>query len=202
MMTRARTESELYGAERGLALLEEASRLFGAGADPALLAGYFNQRGVLKIRFGRLREAVAEFDEAERHFPDARALDRANVLLNRGSAEMLLGELSRAARDLSRCAEVARNEGLSLLNCMSLHNLGYVDFLRGDLPTALDRMAQAEALGVETNAVGLLDRARVLVEAGLISEADEVLARAADVMRADRLAQNWARPSWNARAAR
>ena len=189
MMTRAKVESELFGAERGLALLEESSRLFTAGADARLLAGYYNQRGVLKLRFGRLREAVTEFDEAERHFAGASALDRANVLLNRGSARMMLGDLPRAARDLARCAHVARDGDLALLQSMSLHNLGYVDFLRGDLPLALARMHEAaERLG-EPHTVNLLDQARVLTEAGLIHEADETLARAAEIMRADRMAQ-------------
>jgi tetratricopeptide (TPR) repeat protein len=189
MMTRAKVESELFGAERGLALLEESSRLFAVGADVRLLAGYFNQRGVLRIRFGRLREAIAEFDEAERHFAGASPLDRANVLLNRGSAQMMLGALSPAARDLARCAQIARDAELSLLQSMSLHNLGYVDFLRGDLPQALARMHEAaEQLG-EPHMVNLLDRARVLAEAGLVREADETLARATKIMHADRLAQ-------------
>ena len=189
MITRAKVESELFGAERGLVLLEESSRLFAAGADARLLAGYYNQRGVLKIRFGRLRDAVTEFDEAERHFTGASALDRANVLLNRGSAAMMLGELARAARDLARCAQIARDGDLPLLQSMSLHNLGYVDFLRGDLPLALSRMHEAaERLG-EPHMVNLLDQARVLTEAGLVREADETLARAAEIMRSDRLAQ-------------
>src|SRR5581483_6695155 len=112
-----------------------------------------------------------------------------NVLLNRGSAQMLLGDLSRAGRDPARCSHVARDGALPLLQSMSLHNLGYVDFLRGDLPLALSRMHEAaERLG-EPHMVNLLDQARVLTEAGLVREADETLARAAEIMRRDRLAQ-------------
>jgi tetratricopeptide (TPR) repeat protein len=188
-MTHAKVVSELHGADRGLVLLDEAQRLFDAGADSRLLAGFYNQRGVLMIRFGRLREAIAEFDEAERRFARASALDRANVLLNRGTAEMLLGDLARSARDLSRCTVVARDGDQPMLQWMALHNLGYVDFLRGDLPRALQRMDEAADLGVAENAVSMLDRARVLVEAGLYREADDALARAIAVTRADRLTQ-------------
>ncbi|MDT4980419.1 MAG: hypothetical protein QOG07_2298 [Pseudonocardiales bacterium] len=189
LITLAKVESELHGSAAGLALLDEATQLLDQGPDPQVVVALHNQRGVLMLRFGKLHAAIAEFDRAERFFDSAAALEQANVLLNRGSARMMLGELRRASRDLERCAAVARSGELELLQYMSLHNLGYLEYLRGDLPQALRTMDAAAGLGLAIEGVPLLDRARVLVEAGLVREADEVLADAAKIFRRDRLAQ-------------
>jgi len=189
LITLAKVDSELRGSATGLALLDEAAALLEAGSDPQVVVALHNQRGVLMIRFGQLHAAVTEFDEAERFFSSAVALEQANVLLNRGSARMMLGDLRRASRDLERCATVAREGELALLQYMSLHNLGYLEYLRGDLPRALRTMDAASQLGLQIEGLPLLDRARVLAEAGLGREADDVLARASAIFRRDRLAQ-------------
>ncbi|MDP9091666.1 MAG: CHAT domain-containing tetratricopeptide repeat protein [Actinomycetota bacterium] len=185
LITLAKVESELHGLNGGLSLLAQASEILDRRFEPSVAVALHNQRGVLMLRFGKLRAAIAAFDEAEEFFASAAPLEQANVLLNRGSAALMLGDLGPAGRDLRRCAIVARDSDLPLLQCMSLHNLGYLEFLRGELPQALRTMQAAADLGVETNSVGLLDRARVLAEAGLTREADSVLAAAADILRKD-----------------
>jgi hypothetical protein len=73
----------------------------------------------------------------------------------------------------------------------ALHNLAYLEFLAGDLPLALRGMSEVLQLGDDLpRGIPLLDRARVLAEAGLVQEADGALAEAATIFRRDRLAQD------------
>jgi hypothetical protein len=190
LITLAKVDAELRGSRAGMARLEQATGLLDRGPEPAVVVALHNQLGVLNIRFGRLRAAVVELDRAERLFSAAGPLDQANVLLNRATARMLLGELAAADRDLQQCARVAADAQLPVLQYMSTHNRGYLQFLRGDLPGALQVMDDARRLGGEIEGVALLDRARVLVEAGLSSAADETLAAAGAVLRRDRMAQD------------
>ena len=192
LITLAKVESELRGSQVGLARLDQAAELLDRKPDPQVVVALHNQRGVLMARFGRFGPAIDEFDTAETYFDTAAPLEQANVLLNRATVSMLLGDLRPAAADLERCAMVARDGELPMLQYMSLHNLGYLEFLRGDLPRALRTMDEAADLGTGLNGVALLDRARVLVEAGLIREADDVLSEAAEILRRDRLAQDLA----------
>jgi tetratricopeptide (TPR) repeat protein len=192
LITLAKVESELRGSEAGMELLGRAASMLALEPKPEVIVALHNQRGVLMLRFGRLHAAIANFDEAEQFFGSATALEQANVLLNRGSAGMMLGQLGTARRDLERCAAIADAGGLPLLQYMSLHNLGYLRFLLGDLPGALQTMNDAAKLGIEIKGVALLDRARVLAEAGLSAEADETLAEASEVLRRDRMAQDLA----------
>ena len=81
--------------------------------------------------------------------------------------------------------------GLTREEAKARHNLGYVEFLDGDLPTALAQMALALTIAPDLpRGIPLLDRARVLAEAGLVREADQALAEAADLFRQERLAQD------------
>ena len=192
LITLAKAEAELRGSAAGLARLDEASTLFGDRIDPQVAVALQNQRGVLAVRSGNLRAALDEFDKAERYLADATPLERANILLNGGSTAMLLGDYRRGVRDLHRCAEVARAHHLTALAHMSLHNLGYLEFLRGDIPQALRLMSQADSLRDGPDGVSLLDRARVLAEAGLIRDADDVLGEAAELLRRTRVWQDLA----------
>ena len=64
--------------------------------------------------------------------------------------------------------------------CIRDSNLGCAEFVRGDLPTALRLMDQAAALDVPANrGITEVDRARVLVEAGLLHSARVALREAA-----------------------
>ena len=104
---------------------------------------------------------------------------------------MFRGELRPARRSLARAVELARDEAHGLDGSFKAqHNLGYVEFLAGDLPLALRLMDEAGALETQGRPAGcwLLDRARILSEAGLFREADEALSEAAKIFRRDRLA--------------
>jgi tetratricopeptide (TPR) repeat protein len=190
LITLAKVESELRGIEAGLARLDEASLLLSAGPDDVVLTAFHNQRGALFARAGRFDEAIDCFNAAEKQFAAASDRDRVAVLLNRSTARMMTGQLRAAASDLERCAAAAEETGLDAMREMSLHNLGYLRFLFGDLPGALAAMDEALRRSTENSGVSLLDRARVLVEAGLVREADDTLAEAGAIVRADRLTQD------------
>lgn len=71
------------------------------------------------------------------------------------------------------------------------HNLGYAEFLGGDLPSALRLMAAADDPKITVSrGVALLDRARVLAAAGMLRAADSTLATAATVFKDEQLAQD------------
>lgn len=176
-----------------LADLAAAARAEGAsgwrGLDPAL-AG---MRGLLYLRSGRPEESLHELDEALGHVQDADAIDACRALLNRGVLHMDRGELVPARADLTQCVERAHAAGFDRLVFKAQHNLGYLEFLAGRLPLALARMEEAAlSLPGRTRAIALLDRARVLLEAGLVGVADATLAEAAEIFAADRLGHDLA----------
>ena len=89
-----------------------------------------------------------------------------------------------ARADFEHCVEVAARSGDREHEEKARHNLGYVEFLAGRIPRALAAMEEAAALGRgDPHPISLLDRARVLREAGLAREAAALLTRAADALR-------------------
>ena len=159
------------------------------GLDPAL-AGL---RGLLYLRSGRAEESLHALDEALEHVEDADAIDACRALLNRGVLHMDRGELAHAPSDLTQCAERAQAAGFARLVFWAQHSFGYLEFLAGRLPLALARMEEAaRSLPGRTRAIALLDRARVLLEAGLVGVADATLAEAAEIFAADRLGHDLA----------
>ncbi len=191
LITLGLAEAELHGLERGLDALARATPLIAE--QPTLRTLAAMQRGLLLLRNGRDDAALAAFDEAEQGFGYASALDKCMTWLNRSVSYINRSKLAAAREDLQRCANLAEAEGLAMMQAKALYNLGYVAFLSGDLPCALQLMDSADRLSVEVNTgVALLDRARVLSEAGLLREADDVLAEAAAIFRQDRVVQDLA----------
>ena len=83
---------------------------------------------------------------------------------------------------------VARAEGRPNEAAKAQHNLGYLEFLAGNLAAALQTMDGVLQLSTDAStAVILLDRARVLIESGLHREADSALREAGELFRAERL---------------
>ncbi len=193
LITDAKAEAELRSVAGGLQVLDQAARIAERRGDLSVAVSINNQRGLLLLRAGDMTGALAGFRAAESGFGDATPLDRCNVLLNRGVVQLNQGDLTAARTDLTRCAKLAAEAQLDLLEVMAEHNVGYLEFLAGNIVEGLDAMqaaARPEA-GIPMG-VSLLDRARLLVEAGLTREADDVLAQAADIFRRDRMAQDLA----------
>ena len=177
LVTLACYRSELGAAQVALALLEEALR-----TDPASEAAVLTARGMVLLRSGD-GAAMAALDRAIQALsgvtartarPGAGPSDLAAALLNRGVLHMVAGRLRLAQQDTEAAEQAAQQIGRTGVVVMARHNLGYITFLRGDLPGALHAMAEAAAVAPDTtHGVQSLDRARVLISAGLLTEAAE-----------------------------
>lgn len=149
-------------------------------ATAALLAG----------QMGSIMELTGSLDEADRWL--TRAIDelddpvaRANLLMNRSRVGMRRRRLDAAARDIAAAVDAYAAGGRTVDEAEARHNLGYVDLLRGDLVSALREMSSARAsLGGVSDmhiAVGDVDRAEVLRDAGLTGDAERILTASAAV---------------------
>ncbi|AEE45127.1 CHAT domain-containing protein [Cellulomonas fimi] len=147
---------------------------------PGLVPAVAGLRGLLALRAGRQHEALHWLDEAVASIDDADPIDACRVLLNRGVLHTDMHHVALSRADYAECARRARRAGFELLTFKAEHNLGYLDFVAGNLPEALARMeAAARILPGPPRPTALLDRARVLLEAGLVGVADQTLEQAA-----------------------
>ena len=136
----------------------------------------YAQRGAMLIRAGQLKDALTQLDHAVDFLEYAPPVDRAKVLLNRGELHGLLGDLAQAKDDCALALRLALESGPAELVFYATHNLGWYEFLAGNLPRALELMPTGEdALpDFERGIVGM-DRAKALLSAGLVTEADRSL---------------------------
>ncbi len=167
LITAAYQYSGLGDIVRALAVLEDADR-----SDPAQRAEVSQTRAMCLMRAGDTQAAMASFDEAIAGLQGGDPRVLAAALLNRGALHMNEGRLGPAQADTEAAhrAAQARHDPWGVF--MAAHNLGYIRFLSGDLPGALASMDAAQA-AVDEPPVGMpaMDRARVLLAAGLIREA-------------------------------
>ncbi|HST48415.1 CHAT domain-containing protein [Jatrophihabitans sp.] len=184
----AMSESEVIGADCGLADLAEAERLVELTGNPGLRALLHLQYGYIQVRAGHFAAGLAHLDAAVELIEYAEPAHACNILINRGSLQLYRGQLGAARQDLIRSADLAAEHGLRVEEFKARHNLGYLEFLAGNLALALKIMDDVQAIDAQVSlAVALLDRARVLLEAGLHRESDDSLIEAAALFRADRL---------------
>jgi len=177
LVTLACYESELGRPDVGLSLLDEALHV-----DPKSSAAVWTARGLVLLKSGD-KGALNALDQAVRMLsgvtadtarPGAGPSDLASALLNRGVLHMVGGRLAAAQRDTMAAEEAAREAGRPGVVLMARHNLGYVRFLAGALPEALDAMATATEMAPEAmQGVPALDRAKVLMSAGLLVSATQ-----------------------------
>jgi tetratricopeptide (TPR) repeat protein len=187
----AATVAEIDGLDRGGAALLVARELAEQIDDPALLVKVHSQAAFIAARSGRFDVALGELDAAEQLITHAEPHEQFAILLNGGNLHMLQGDLAAARRRFDRAVVRARAQDRPVELFKALHNLGYAEFLAGRLPQAIAAMDAAGGLTVDiSRSIWLLDRARVLGEAGLISAADASLADAARISRQDRSAQD------------
>jgi tetratricopeptide (TPR) repeat protein len=193
LVSLAWAESERGRVELGFRLLDQAEPSIPAGLRPILLA----QRALLLSRNGRIDLALRQYDEAvallsERADPP----DLVKALNNRSLIHLDACHVGLARADLRRCGEIAARHQLALHVALSRVNLGCLDVLAGDLPSALRRFATARA-EYETLAPGRLpalavERARALVAAGLFADADRELAYAVERAARQQLSHTYA----------
>jgi tetratricopeptide (TPR) repeat protein len=192
LISLAWAESERGRVDVGFQLLDQAEQHITRAQRPVLLA----QRGLLLKRSGRNDQALRQYDEAVALLTEASPLDLVKVLNNRSLVHLEAGHVRLARADLRRCGQVAARHGLALHVALSRVNLGCMDVVAGDLPSALGAFSAARA-DYELLAPGRLaslavERARALVAAGLFTEADRELAYAAEQAAAQRLSHTYA----------
>ncbi len=193
VLSQASAQFEVTGRlDEALALLTVAEELAERASLRDVTATVRGQRGLLLLRAGRTREALRALDEAEGLLGLTSASDQAKVLLNRSALHLEHGSLAAAEADLRRCLAITAESGDHARYWAARHNLGYVHFLAGRLPKALQLMEEAIEHDSPPHPVNLLDQARVLREAGLVRDADGILRRAAQMFAAARLQQDLA----------
>lgn len=193
LVTLALARSEQGEVRSGLELLAEAEPHLPPG-ERGILHG---QRGILLRRTGRDDQALAAYATALTLLDPLRSPEEvARVLLNRAVLHMATVRLGSARRDLLACLELADAHDLERLAVKARHNLGYLDFLAGDLPAALrayriveDRYAR---LAPGMLPVLGLDRGRALLAAGLFAEVEKELHSVIRRLAGQRLSQDLA----------
>ncbi|MCW5951921.1 MAG: CHAT domain-containing protein [Propionibacteriaceae bacterium] len=175
------------GAER---LCHEA--LTADGVSPATAAILAGQLGALAVQRGAYDSATRWLDQAIAELGDD-PVHRGSMLMNRSVAYMQTGQLSKARADLRLAIEDFELTAGPVDVAMARHNLGFVLLVEGDLIPALAEMTNARPIIAGTSpvnaAISDLDRAEVLRDAGLVTEAERTLAEVAQVFGAHRMRQ-------------
>jgi hypothetical protein len=192
LISLAWAESERGRVEVGFRLLDQAEQHITGAQRPVLLA----QRGLLLKRSGRNDLALRQYDEAVALLTETSPLDLVKALNNRSLVHLEAGHVRLARADLRRCGQVAARHGLALHATLARVNLGCMDVVAGDLPSALGAFTAARE-DFELLAPGRLtslavERARALVAAGLFTEADGELAYATGQSATQRLSHIYA----------
>jgi len=184
LVTMADAQVELGQTDEASELLDAAVRQ-SATALPIVQAS----RGVLLARTGRLPEARDQLDAAVAELSKSTrpSANLVRALLWRGLLHLSEARLELAQADCLRVAELGRLTGMDPAVAVATHNLGLVRWVSGDLPGALHEMAVADEVAHDVRAgIRALDRARVLLAAGLLAEAREFADRAERVFVAER----------------
>ncbi|MGL5825957.1 MAG: hypothetical protein ACRCYU_14270, partial [Nocardioides sp.] len=186
----AMVEAETSGLSHGLALCYEARALEGVSEK---VRGHIHSRlGLLAMRSGDWGGAMEQFAVAEPLLQaDAGAL--AGLLINRGYMCIQSRNLRIAVDDFRRAGDLAGND---VDRASAAHNLGYVEFLRGNYAAALRFMNDAapvlDPTSVPRRAVNQTDRAEVLSACGLQDQAARSLEDAAQAFAEQGLRQSQA----------
>ncbi len=190
LLSLAFAHHELGNAAAALQAFDNAEALAAEGEHTEIRVLIHAQRGVMSLREGRLTEARVELDVAVTMLDFAPAKDQGKILINRGEVLGLLGEVGAAKADCARALDLAEAYALPGLSLYARHNLGWFEFLSGDLPRALELMPMPDegSSDFERGVVGS-DRAKVLLSAGLLSEADRSLADACAALARTELVQ-------------
>ena len=192
LITLASVEIELRSRDEGMARLHEAEELVATSADSGLEFAVESALALQLLRRGDHQGALEHFAAAERNVRHATTAEACVLYLNRGNLMLQDLQLAAARRDLDRCIALAAadtdDERRGVWQFMARHNLGYLEFLAGNLPQALRMMDEAAAMPVDvSHGISALDKARVLIEAGLSDAADQVLRDAEAEFRRGRL---------------
>jgi tetratricopeptide (TPR) repeat protein len=190
-VVRSRILVTMADAQVELGQIAEASESLDAAlrARPSALPVVQASRGVLLARTGQIDAAQQQFDAAIEAM-SASSKPGANLvraLLWRGLLHLGEARLELAQADCEEAERLGRAAGLDAAVVIATHTLGLVRWVSGDLPGALHAMSMADEVRPEVRAgIRALDRAKVLLAAGLLVEAREFTDRAEQVFTAER----------------
>ena len=177
LLSLASARADLRSVDEGLQILVDAEALVARMDDPGMQALVDHQRGWLMLGAGRARDALTFFNAAVSHVSLLAPHNQCSVFNGRAFAHSDLHDVGAARADWAEFARLADAAGLAKLLFIARHNLAWADYLAGDLPKALASMDDAAIEpGDAQRGVVTMDRARVLLEAGLTAEADRALA--------------------------
>lgn len=166
-----------------------------AGLRAETITVLSGQLGTLLVHGGRLGEAEVELTRAIDTLTAIgdETTELANCLMNRSVVRMQQRELDTCIDDLRRAVAVYEANDDEEPLAEARHNLGYAALLGGDLVTALTLMTRSRpklaAISDLAAAISDLDRAEVLRDAGLTTEAEALLAQVAMQFGAQRMRQ-------------
>ncbi|MDN5790757.1 MAG: CHAT domain-containing protein [Micrococcales bacterium] len=176
LITLALTEFFLSGLEAARTRLAEAELVIDELGDDNLRARLDYQRADLSGRAGDLTAAWHGLAGAVRHLDAFTAREQCSVHLSRGMLAFERSQPKQALESFASAARLARAEGFPQQEFMARHNMGFATYLLGDLPRALMLMSEADEIRADVSrGPARLDRGEVLLEAGLVSEAIEML---------------------------
>ncbi|MGN7949277.1 CHAT domain-containing protein [Microbacterium sp. 22215] len=171
-------------------LSREALARPGLSAETVALAN--GQLGTLLMHGGRLDEADVFLTKAIDGL-DEGSIQSANLLMSRSIVSMQRHRLDDCTADLQRAITAYEAHDQQEPLAEARHNLGYAALLGGDLVTALGLMTSSRPILAATSdlaaAISDLDRAEVLRDAGLTTEAEELLGAVATQFGAQRMRQ-------------
>ncbi|AXL10829.1 CHAT domain-containing protein [Microbacterium foliorum] len=176
------------------AAAEQLSRetLSRPGLSAETVALSHGQLGTLLMHGGRLDEAELSLTTAINGLDDD-SIEGANLRMSRAMVDMQRHRLDRCADDLQRAIATYEAHDAQEPLAEARHNLGYAALLGGDLVTALALMTRSRPMLAATSdlaaAISDLDRAEVLRDAGLTTEAEELLGTVAVQFGAQRMRQ-------------
>lgn len=178
LVQRRGAEPALETAREAMTVAQDAA--LAADVRSGLLAKCRLQQAMILGRAGHLDDALEQLDLALRTVDQLGPQDRFELLLSRGAVRSDGPDPALAEADFAEAAELARRHGLARQEFMARHNLAQVALVRGDLPRALRLHRELERLGADASAaVARHGRAVVLLEAGLLEEAVDLLEDAA-----------------------
>lgn len=145
--------------------------------------------GLVQGRTGRLNEALAVFQRAQRWLEETDdQYSLALLHLYRGTVLAYQGNEAEAIDSLAMAEHISRTRDLPVLTAIATHNMGFALARLGNLPEALavfarTRLTYAE-LGRTGRYVAVLeaDRCEVLLLAGLVAEARDGARDAVDTL--------------------
>jgi hypothetical protein len=168
------------------AMVDKALEQAQSVGDPRLTAVARGQEGVLHLRAGDAERAMASFDAALSDVDPQNHRDLAVLRINRGAACSEAGRTERALEEYEQALEHAVASGLAQYVSILHHNIGMARFEQGDIPGALEAL-DASVGDEEPAGWAQSGRAVVLLGAGLVTEAERVLADSASILETEGL---------------